>query len=94
MITLHALLIQITKEEAYGPSEGDKSSYNYPPRYFLKIRPLENVEQDQLCVPLELNGTDDQRKFTLTNPPIVPTVPVTSPNQESEKSMYIRGSLA
>lgn len=81
------LIMQITKQEAFGPGESS-SIHAYPPKYILEIRPLENAEQRRLYASLELNGTDDQRKFTLTNPPIAPPPGINS-NLEAERSMYM-----
>ena len=89
-------MLQVTKEEAFGPLQGHKSSYAYPRRFCLRVSPpTDIIPTPTLRVSLELKGTDDQRKFTLTNPPVAPA---TSPSQETEKSMstilYISGGHA
>lgn len=88
--------MQITKREAYGPAGGHESSFAYPPRHTLEIFPPADVEKYQpLRVFLELNGTEDERKFALTSPPILSAQPMTkSSSQESEQSMWCHGSLA
>jgi hypothetical protein len=62
-------LVKIKKTEASQSPPQPAVNCAYPPRHVIEVIPNQGYGEG-LNVSLDLQGTDDRRKFTLTNPQI------------------------